>query len=410
MAGTESTLQRPLRVMIVAPPWVPVPPPAYGGTEAVLDGLSRGLQAAGAEVTLHTTGESTCPVPRTWTLERAAGVGLGGSVVELRHVIGAYERAIELGVDIVHDHTLAGPVWARALPGTPLVVTTNHGPFVGDLWDYYRSIAPHVPVVAISEHQARTASPIPVAAVIHHGVDLEAYRPGPGDGGYALFLGRMSPDKGVARAAVLARRAGVRLLIAAKMREPHERRYFDEEVKPHLGGGVDYVGEVGGKDKVELLQGAFCLFNPIAWPEPFGMVMIEALACGTPVVATPEGSAPELVAEGKTGFLASSDDQLVDALRNAPLLDREACRRQAEARFGLDRMAADHLRLYRHLVAELVGAPSERPVPAMGARLGRLAPMVPKALLRAPALPSLDLGSLGRPDDGDLAASGRASL
>jgi hypothetical protein len=139
-------------------------------------------------------------------------------------------------------------------------------------------------------------------------------------------------------------------------------------------------------------------------------VMIEALACGTPVVATPEGSAPELVAEGKTGFLASSDDQLVDALRNAPLLDREACRRQAEARFGLDRMAADHLRLYRHLVAELVGAPSERPVPAMGARLGRLAPMVPKALLRAPALPSLDLGSLGRPDDGDLAASGRASL
>jgi glycosyltransferase involved in cell wall biosynthesis len=356
VAGTESTLQRPLRVMIVAPPWVPVPPPAYGGTEAVLDGLSRGLQAAGAEVTLHTTGESTCPVPRTWTLERAAGVGLGGSVVELRHVIGAYERAIELGVDIVHDHTLAGPVWARALPGTPLVVTTNHGPFVGDLWDYYRSIAPHVPVVAISEHQARTASPIPVAAVIHHGVDLEAYRPGPGDGGYALFLGRMSPDKGVARAAVLARRAGVRLLIAAKMREPHERRYFDEEVKPHLGGGVDYVGEVGGKDKVELLQGAFCLFNPIAWPEPFGMVMIEALACGTPVVTTPFGAAPEIVEDGVVGYVRASERELTEVLARVGQIDRHACRKRVAQHFSVELMVAKHCAVY----SEAIGASSRR--------------------------------------------------
>ena len=410
MARTEQTLQRPLKVMIVAPPWVPVPPPAYGGTEAVLDGLARGLQAAGAEVTLHTTGDSTCPVPRSWTLEQAAGVGLGGSVVELRHVIGAYERAVELGVDIVHDHTLAGPVWARALPGAPPVVTTNHGPFVGDLWDYYRWVAPTVPVVAISEHQARTASPIPVAAVIHHGVDLEAYRPGRDGGSYALFLGRMSPDKGVARAAALARRAGVRLLIAAKMREPHEQRYFEEEVKPLLGRGVEYVGEVGGRDKVELLQGASCLLNPIAWPEPFGMVMIESLACGTPVVATPEGSAPELVADGRTGFLSSSDDGLVDALRNAPLLDREACRREAEARFGLERMADDHLRLYRHLVAELVGAPSERPGPApRGPRFGPLASVGAETLRRAPALPPLRFGTASRPDDDDLAASGRAS-
>jgi len=411
VAGTERTFQRPLKVMIVAPPWVPVPPPAYGGTETVLDGLARALQAASVEVVLYTTGESTCPVPRAWTLAEAAGVGVGGSVVELRHVIGAYEHALELGVDIVHDHTLAGPVWARALPKAPVVVTTNHGPFIGDLFDYYRWIAPLVPVVAISRHQASTAGPIPIAAVIHHGVDLEAYKPGKGDGGYALFLGRMSPDKGVARAAALARRAGIPLKIAAKMREPHEREYFENEVRPLLGGGVDYVGEVGGRDKVELLQGARCLLNPIAWPEPFGMVMIEALACGTPVVATPEGSAPEIVVDGRTGFLADDDDALVQAMGAAAMLDRAECRRHAEEHFSLERMAADHLRLYHHLVAELVGARNpdrDCSAEASGERsalLSRLGPFTPEE-----DRDRSGLGERGRNgDEGDLATSTQAT-
>jgi hypothetical protein len=143
-----------MKIAIVAPPWVAVPPVGYGGTEAVLDGLARGLSYAGHDVLLYTTGDSACPVPKAWVFENAAGVGIGGAVTELRHVIYAYEAAC--GYDIVHDHTLVGPVYAERFPGL-LVVTTNHGPFDGDLRDYYRAISDRVPVIAISHHQASTA-------------------------------------------------------------------------------------------------------------------------------------------------------------------------------------------------------------------------------------------------------------
>jgi len=340
----------PRRVALVAPPWLPVPPPAYGGTEAVLDGLARALAATGTEVLLVTTGDSTCPVRRSWILERAPGVGAGGTVTELRHVAHAYRAAADFGAEIVHDHTLVGPLVGATESPVP-VVTTNHGPFAGELRDCYRLLGRRVPIVAISRHQAATAGEIPVAGVIHHGVDLEAYPPGDGTGGYALFLGRMNPDKGVHRAIMIAREAGVPLLIAAKMHEPAEKEYFEQAVRPLLGSGAEYIGEVGGREKVELLQNAVCLLNPIDWPEPFGMVMIEALATGTPVVATPRGAAPEIVDHGKTGFLVADDRGLAAALSAVADLDRPACRRAAEERFSLERMAADHLALYARVLA-----------------------------------------------------------
>ena len=182
-----------MRIMIVAPPWLPVPPPAYGGTETVLDGLARGLKAAGQDVLLYTTGESTCPVERSWVFERAIGVGLGGAAAEIRHVVHAYAAAHE--VDVVHDHTLIGPLYSERFPRLP-VVTTNHGPFESDLIDLYRIVADRVPIIAISHHQASTAGDVPIAAVIHHGVDPAEFPVGDGTGGYALFLGRMNPGKG----------------------------------------------------------------------------------------------------------------------------------------------------------------------------------------------------------------------
>lgn len=346
--GTEEWT--PHRVALIAPPWLPVPPPAYGGTEAVLDGLARALAAAGTEVLLVTTGDSTCPVRRSWVLERAPGVGAGGTVTELRHVAHAYRAAADFGAEIVHDHTLVGPLVGATESLVP-VVTTNHGPFGGELRDCYRLLGRRVPIVAISRHQAATAGEIPIAGVIHHGVDLGAYPPGDGTGGYALFLGRMNPDKGVHRAITVAREAGVPLIIAAKMREPAEQEYFEQAVRPLLGSGAEYIGEVGGREKVELLQKAVCLLNPIDWPEPFGMVMIEALATGTPVVATPCGAAPEIVDHGTTGFLVADDPGLAHALAAVADLDRSACRRAAEERFSLERMAADHLALYARVLA-----------------------------------------------------------
>ncbi len=334
-----------MRVAVIAPPWLAVPPSGYGGTELVLDVLCRGLQEQGHEVLLCTTGDSTCPVERHWVFERSLGTTAISPAAELHHVIEAYDAAAAWRADIVHDHTITGLAWGEAFPTLP-VVTTNHGPFEGDLAAVLRRVGGRVPIIAISHHQASTAGTIPIGAVIHHGIDLSRCDVGDGRGGYALFLGRMSPDKGVTTAITVARRAGVPLKIAAKMQERAELDYFAERVRPMLGGDIEYVGEVGPVTKAQLLRDALCLLNPIAWAEPFGMVMIEALAHGTPVVATPFGSAPEIIDDGRTGFLRNDEDSLLRALERVPELDRTACRRAAEERFSMSRMAAEHITFY----------------------------------------------------------------
>jgi glycosyltransferase involved in cell wall biosynthesis len=333
-----------MKIAIVAPPWLPIPPPAYGGTELVLDGLCRGLAAVGHQVLLCTTGDSTCPVDRFWTYHEAVGIDGARPAAELMHVIDAYAAAATWGADIIHDHTITGLAWGR-MSGMP-VVTTNHGPFSGDLAAIYRHTSQFVPIIAISHHQASTADDIPVATVIHHGVDLDQHHVGPGNGGYACVLARMNSDKGVHTAIEVARTAGVPLKIAAKMREPAERAYFDAHVRPILGGDIEYVGELGGADKADLLRNATCLLNTIAWPEPFGMVMIEAMAHGTPVVVTPCGAAPEIVDDGVTGFVRAGIPELAAAVRASTELDRAACRLAVEQRFSVERMAADHVAFF----------------------------------------------------------------
>jgi len=337
-----------MRIGIVAPPWLPVPPPAYGGTEAVLDNLARGLQAAGHDVLLFTTGDSTCEVPRAWTYEHSLGVGFPGSVAEIRHVIGAYARMHD--VDIVHDNTLAGPIYSAWLPDLP-VVTTNHGPFVVELAEIYRTIAPRVPIIAISHHQASTADDIPIAAVIHHGIAVEEFPLGKGDGGYALFLGRLHPSKGAHVAARVARAAGTPLRIAGKLSEPVEIEYFVERVKPLLSADIEYVGELSHEDKLRSLGEATCLLNPIEWPEPFGMVMVEALACGTPVVTTRQGAAPEIVQDSVVGFVCDDEESLVRATRRIGEIDRAGCRTYVDQHFSVPRMVEHHLALYERVIS-----------------------------------------------------------
>lgn len=338
-----------MRVAVIAPPWLPVPPEGYGGTELVLDTLCRGLADDGHDVLLYTTGDSACPVERRSTYERHLGIANVNPADELRHVMDAYEAAQEWEADVVHDHTITGPVWAQVHSRLP-VVTTNHGPFDEPLRSIYRRITSTIPVIAISYHQASTADHIPIHRVIHHGLDTSELSVGEGAGGYALFLGRMNKTKGVHRAIDIARAAGMPLKIAAKMREPGEFDYFRTQVEPRLGGDVEYLGEVGPDEKYELLRDAACLLNPIAWPEPFGMVMIEALACGTPVVTTPCGAAPEVVDDGLTGFLRAGAQGLVDALQTLDTLDRSRCRAAVDARFSMARMTADHTAAYRSLL------------------------------------------------------------
>jgi glycosyltransferase involved in cell wall biosynthesis len=336
-----------MRIGLIAPPWVPVPPPAYGGIEAVVHRLACGLVAAGHDVLLAAPQNSTCPVPQVAGLPPAEATRIGATVVELRHLARAY-AAME-DVDLVHDHTVAGPLFRNRPPQVP-VVTTNHGPFLSELGELYQVMGPDVTVIAISHHQASAAGGVPIARVIHHGIDITEVPPGDGRGGYACFLGRMHPHKGPREAVLVARRAGIPLLLAARMSEPAEREYFDHAVAPLLGRDAEYVGELGEAEKYALLGGAVALLNPIRWPEPFGLVMLEALATGTPVVATPAGAAPEIVDDGTTGYLQSGVTRLAAALVRAAGLDRGACRRVAADRFSTQRMVAEHLTLYGEIL------------------------------------------------------------
>ncbi len=342
-----------MRIAVIAPPWTPIPPPLYGGIELVVDELARGLVAAGHDVTLFATGDSTSPVRIKWALEHAEGMRIGMAVPELRHVLHSYAE-ISRDVDIVHDHTVVGPFHAERYPGLA-VVTTVHGPFNEELTDLYSAIADRVPVICISRAQHAAAPQLPIAGVIHHGIDAEKFPVGDGEGDeegpYLLFLGRMAPDKGAHRAIEIARKAGIRVLLAAKMREAWERAYYEEQVAPLLGADAVYLGEVTHERKIELLAGARALLFPIRWNEPFGMVMLEAFACGTPVLAFPEGAAPEVVEDGKTGFLCVDEEAMVQAVEKVESLSRAHCRASAEGYFATERMVADHVALYERVLS-----------------------------------------------------------
>jgi glycosyltransferase involved in cell wall biosynthesis len=337
-----------MRIAVVAPPWAPVPPALYGGIELVVDRLCVGMQKAGHDVVLFTTGDSTCPVRREWALEKSEGQRIGMAVPELRHVMAAYDAVRD--ADIVHDHTIMGPVYAERFPDLP-VVTTIHGPFNDELTDLYGRIAGRVPIIAISHAQRKPVPQIPIARVIHHGLDVADFPFGQGGGEYCLFLGRMSPDKGAHRAIEAAEKANVPLLMAAKMREAWEFEYFEEMVKPHLTDDIQYLGEVPHEHKLELLAGARALLFPIRWNEPFGMVMIEALACGTPVLAFPEGAAPEVVDDGRTGFLCHDETDMAQAIGRVDTLSRADCRAAVAGYFSTDRMVAEHIALFEDVVA-----------------------------------------------------------
>jgi glycosyltransferase involved in cell wall biosynthesis len=336
-----------MRIALIAPPWAPVPPALYGGIELVVDLLARGFARAGHDVLLYTTGDSTCPVPKAWTLAESEGVRLGAAVPELRHVMGAYDAVQDY--DIVHDHTIMGPLYAERFPGLK-VVTTVHGPLDEELIDLYRRVGEHTPVIAISHAQRRHVPEVPIARVIHHGLDPLDFPVGAGDGDYFLFLGRMAPGKGAHRAMEAANKAGVRLLMAAKMREPWEHEYFNVYVKPYLNADLQYLGEVSHAEKLQLLAGARGLLNPIRWPEPFGLVMIEAMACGTPVLTYAEGAAPEIVEDGVTGFVCRDEADMAETIGRVGTLDRGACRASVEGYFSIDRMVAEHISLFEDVL------------------------------------------------------------
>jgi glycosyltransferase involved in cell wall biosynthesis len=341
-----------MRIGIIAPPWIALPPESYGGTESVVDRLAHGLVQRGHHVDMFTVGGSRNPAHTRWYFEEPAQP-IGDVTPEALHVLAAYQAMAD--VELIHDHTVLGPLLAPLLARRDIpVVTTNHGPVTTDIIPLWVQVTRHAALVAISHAQHAKVPGIPVEAVIHHGVDLRAYTYGPG-GDHLMFIGRMAEEKGPDRAITIARQAGRPIVLATKMWEPPEREYFERKVEPLLGDDVELKLDTTMGERVELLQRADALINPIRWDEPFGLVMAEALACGTPVLSFGSGSAPEIVDHGVTGFLESTEDALAADVARIDELDRNACRQAAEERFSVDRMVADHEALYTRLVADHPG-------------------------------------------------------
>jgi glycosyltransferase involved in cell wall biosynthesis len=337
-----------MRIGLIAAPWIPVPPPNYGGTELVVDHIARGLAARGHDVRLFTLPESTCPVDKYWVLPTAAEP-MGFTVPEAQHVLAAYKAFDD--VDIIHDHTVLGPAVAAGHkhPDIP-VVFTNHNLVSAQTRPLLHAAAAAGSLVAISHDQYSRDPDVEVSAVIHHGIDVDRFPYGPGRGGYAMFLGRMNPDKGPERAIRIARAAGLPLKMVVKMWEPGEKTFFREVVEPMLGPDIELHFTSTHEQIVEWLRHAEALVNPINWHEPFGLVMPEAMSCGTPVLAFARGAAPEIIQHGVTGWLGADEADLAKALIRAREFDRAMCRQLVESRFSLQRMARDHERLYRRLI------------------------------------------------------------
>lgn len=340
-----------LRVAVVAPPWFELPPTGYGGIESIVADLVNELSDAGHEVSLVGAGPHRTRAARFFPVYRIPPSDrLGTPVPEVMQAAGAAAVLDGLDADVVHDHTLAGPLLARGR-AVPTVVTM-HGPVDRDLGDYYAALGTTMNLVAISQAQRACRPELNWVDVVHNAIDVASFPYQPDKGDYVLWLGRFCPDKAAHLAIDAAGAAGLPILLAGKRSEPAEHAYFEQEIRPRLGPGVTYLGEADATSKRRLLADARALLFPIQWEEPFGMVMIEALACGTPVVALRRGSVPEIIDNDRTGLIVDTPDQLSAALHAASRLDPADCRRAAETRFDLPVMAAGYERVYRTLLAQ----------------------------------------------------------
>lgn len=342
-------MESPLKIAMVAPPFYELPPQGYGGIELVLAKLVDALVERGHEVTLVGAGRNGTKARFRRTYATPQYPHLGEPLPEVVHAAATAEILETLDVDVVHDHTLAGPLLARGR-SVPTVVTV-HGPVDGEPARYYEHLGTSVHLVAISDAQRRFAERLHWAATVHNAVDPGDFRFAEDKEDWVLFLGRCTPDKGMHLAIDAARAAGRPIKLAAKCSEPAEKEYFAREIAPRLGPGVEWLGEVGGQRKRELLALARCLLFPIQWEEPFGMVMIEAMASGTPVVTMRRGSVPEVVADGVSGLVCDRLEELVPALEAVEAIRPAACRQVVLDRFTPEVMAEGYERVYRRVVA-----------------------------------------------------------
>jgi glycosyltransferase involved in cell wall biosynthesis len=355
-AAAKSARGAPLRIAMLAPPWISVPPPGYGGVEEVVSALTEALVDRGHAVTLFCAPGSKSSASVVTLLDAPHPDEIERSIYEVDHVARALEAidraAPHRRFDVIHDHCGFTALAMADRIDTP-VVHTLHGQFTPSTSAFYLHHGAKAALVGISHAQLASAprqlGPIPA---IPNPLDLSAWPLQEHKEDYLLWIGRMTPEKGPQRAIAAARAAGVPLILAGVI-QPGQQAFFDREVAPHLDGSrVRFVGEVGGATKRSLFAGARGLLMPIRWDEPFGMVMVEALACGTPVVAFREGAAGEIVTEGRTGFLVDDERAMALAVDRLPSIDARACRDWVAAHCDVDVVATAYERTYRSAVGE----------------------------------------------------------
>jgi glycosyltransferase involved in cell wall biosynthesis len=338
-----------MRIAQIAPLFEPVPPPRYGGTERVVHWLTEALVAQGHDVTLFATGDSTTSARLVATRERAQRF-----VPNFEENGAPYMRLLELVLreahefDVLHFHIDFWPLSLFSRQATPFL-STLHGRLDRDWVRGIYDLFPTAPLVSISDAQRAPVPHLGWAGTIHHGMPANLLTPQPAKQDYLAFLGRISPEKGIEHAIRIARATGLKLRVAAKVGE-EDAAYHANVIVPLLGAdAVEFVGEIDDAQKPAFLSGAKALLFPIDWPEPFGLVMIEAMACGCPVIAFRRGSVPEVVEEGVTGFIVDDVEGAVAAVRRLDAIDRSAVRQRFETRWTAWRMAEEYVALYERL-------------------------------------------------------------
>jgi glycosyltransferase involved in cell wall biosynthesis len=340
-----------LKIAILAPAWFAVPPTGYGGIEWIVSLLADGLVDAGHDVTLFASGDSRTKAKLAAVYPEAPSREIGRTFPEIKHALSCFARADEF--EVINDHTgMLGCTLGATVP-TP-VAHTVHGPLdgeAGEIYELISKVAPEVGLISISMNQRKPKPHLNWIANCHNALDFSIYPLRPHRRDYLLFLGRLSPDKGAHRAVAVAIQTGLPLKIAGKMQEPKERAYFHELVEPHLINGIEFLGEVTHGEKVELLQNARATLFPISWEEPFGLVMIESMACGTPVIATRWGAVPEVIEHGRSGIIVDHYTEMAAALEDADKLDPLELRRYVEEEFSPQRMVRDYVGAYETAIA-----------------------------------------------------------
>ncbi|MGO9319522.1 MAG: glycosyltransferase family 4 protein [Solirubrobacteraceae bacterium] len=374
--------RRALRVAVLAPPWIPVPPPGYGGIEAVVALLCDELVARGHDITLFAAPGSHSAAQVCSPLEGTHADQIGSSLYEADHVGSAYDAVERAGAegrpfDLVHDHSGFTAVAMASRVSVP-VVHTLHAPFNDETCPFYARHGHKARLVGISHYQLEHAPPgVRVADVVPNPIRVEDWPFRDEKDDYLLWMGRMDPAKGAQRAIAVARAAGMRLVLAGPV-QPGQEEYFRHEIEPHVDGlEVVFAGEVGGVRRKELFARAKAFLMPISWPEPFGMVMVEALACGTPVIAFPAGAASEIVIDGENGFHVNDVQAMAQAVRSLESIDAARCRASVASRYDATIVAEGYEDVYDraiHSAAGTVPRFAGRAQPASRTEVADLAP------------------------------------